>query len=82
MDCLIAFACAFAMVSLVTLQTRQIVDRSPLQRIFTVALGINLVWGFAVRQVVLNSWTIPFYALGAACGSVVSLWLKDRMARQ
>lgn len=82
LNCLLAAICAFALVFLVTFQTRQIADKSTEASQFWCAVTLNLIWGYAVRQVVLNAYTIPFYALGAGLGTIVSRrvwkWWKDR----
>lgn len=67
-----AFLLGAAWMSLVGVQTRLLVKSSSESVLFGWVLVTSLIWGFVVREVILDRWAIVPYAVGTACGALLA----------
>ena len=73
------FAWGFLQVALVAANTRQVAQaRYP--GAFVVGFGISIVWTFGVRAIATaDTLHAIAYAFGAACGTVVGIYVTKRV---
>lgn len=74
---LLAFVLGCLQVTLVAANTRQ-VARLHYGGAFIIGLSISLLWTWNVKIIsaLTSTWAIKFlYAFGAACGTILGMWL-------
>ena len=79
MSYLALFGMAFLQVTLVATNTRQ-VSQARYPGAFLVGFGISAVWAFNVHFIaVADIWHGLAYAAGAACGTVMGIYITKRV---
>lgn len=68
------FGFGLLQVTLVAMNTKQIAQ-SHFFGAFVIGFSISLVWTFNVRSATKGGMAACLYSLGAACGTVLGMWL-------
>ncbi len=72
----LAFAVGFALVFMVSYQTRQLAAGRKGVAVFVIACAISAAWCLGVRSIAASAETAPFYIFGAGCGTMVACRTK------